>query len=219
MEFTSEDISILGFQPALVRCGDNHASALAVEMQRDLYYTGEYNQGTPYFTFVATRFEEQPIELTVTPGVWVILLWGELHVFRDDVFRNTFVIEMADPGTEKTDADEDVLQEALWKVVPPEATVEGTGEVHEDSTGLHGKLDVEEVQASERLYKDAMQAAKGPDGTEIMQPVEPFEHFVEKATGKSLQFRKGVYEQLSDEAKQAFERPGIPQGNLDKPQD
>lgn len=66
---------------------------LSLEFEQELVYD---NQGRPYFFFSAQRFDsgldvlDGSTELFVRMTDWIVPLRGELHVFRDDVFQNTF---------------------------------------------------------------------------------------------------------------------------------
>lgn len=98
------DVDLSNFSPVLVEYGpkDIHAQAakvtednigqFALEFELDVNYPFPNRTGLPYMTFLATRAHEEPIELTVSTNEWVVLIWGEIHIFRDDLFKKTFEI-------------------------------------------------------------------------------------------------------------------------------
>lgn len=199
---------------------------LALEFELDLRYMGNHGLGTPFFTFLAKRELEDPIELTVLPNFWIIMLWDEIHIFRDDLFNKTFEVTPAAPK-DKSDLDAEERQAALEEEnLSPELRkdLEGSAKLN-----LEGVVGPEE----ERILNDAKTQILYPDGsfehgdTRILPAAgkiawtPPFEKFTEKATGKQVQFRKGVYESLAEGVQSAYEKveeepkPEIPQGNLD----
>jgi hypothetical protein len=202
---------------------------LALDFELDLRYLG----GKPCFRFLAKRELDDPIELMVFPGYWIIMLWDEIHIFRDDLFRKTFEIESKDPEMvtlndelKKTDwSSGPVLKSQLvekaraagdWSIIDPETMAF----LAKDAPSLFTEEEQEELGKKGVVF--GPQAWPGPDATQIMPAtgsVEPkkFERFVEKATGKPVQFREGVYEQLSDCAKTAF-RPADKASMDERPQ-
>lgn len=70
---------------------------LALEFQAELWYA---DSGLPYFRFDAKRFDtmqpdgqQPPVTLNVRLNDWILALRGELHIYRDVDFANTFVFE------------------------------------------------------------------------------------------------------------------------------
>lgn len=71
---------------------------LALEFEAELFY-GE-TAGLPYFLFEAKRFDDSqpdgqhpPVNLRPRLGDWIVALWGELHIYQDVDFQNTFTID------------------------------------------------------------------------------------------------------------------------------
>jgi hypothetical protein len=71
---------------------------LALEFEAELWYA---EGSLPYFQFEAKRFDEgqpdgqlPPKNLSVRLGDWIVALWGELHIYRDLDFRNTFTFDI-----------------------------------------------------------------------------------------------------------------------------
>lgn len=70
---------------------DENIGKLALEFETELRY---YDTGLTWFTFMADRDAEPPLnsrKLLINVGFWIVVLWGELHVFRDKEFQSTFV--------------------------------------------------------------------------------------------------------------------------------
>lgn len=65
---------------------------LSIEFETGLSYGG----GVPYFQFLAQRGTEdekmEPTKMHIVVGLWIIVLWNELHLFHDREFQNTFTI-------------------------------------------------------------------------------------------------------------------------------
>lgn len=66
--------------------------ALSIELRTDLRYN---EQGFPYLSIKVAResaeFAEEKTRIyAVRIGDWLVVLWDELHVFRDYEFKNTF---------------------------------------------------------------------------------------------------------------------------------
>lgn len=71
---------------------------LALEFEAELWYA---EGGLPYFRFDAKRFDDSqsdgqlpPANLNVRLDDWIVALWGELHIYRDVDFRNTFLFDI-----------------------------------------------------------------------------------------------------------------------------
>lgn len=69
---------------------------LALEFEAELFEL----DGIPYFRFDAKRFDPSepdgqlmPTRLRVRLNDWIVPLWGELHVFSDNMLKNTFELE------------------------------------------------------------------------------------------------------------------------------
>lgn len=72
--------------------------ALSVELRQDLRYGDD---GQPFFSCDAARKDKKETGqapytvMNVRVGDWVVVLWDELHVFRDYEFKHTF--DFVDP--------------------------------------------------------------------------------------------------------------------------
>lgn len=70
--------------------------ALSVELQTELCYR---NDGAPFIEIEVGRGTEQNPKpdrfVSIRPGDWIVVLWDELHVFRDFEFKSTFVVSSA----------------------------------------------------------------------------------------------------------------------------
>jgi hypothetical protein len=102
--YSPKDIHVWALQATRENIGK-----LALEFESELLY-GE--GGLPCFRFPAKRFGDTqpdgqlpPVRLTVRLGDWIVALWGELHIYRDLDFRNTFDIMAASDGRHELTAD------------------------------------------------------------------------------------------------------------------
>jgi hypothetical protein len=103
----SIDLSHLGPVKAVYHPKDIHVEALNVtrenigklslEFEAELWYA---DGGLPFFRFDAKRFDntqpdgqQPPVTLHVRLNDWILALWGELHIYRDVEFTNTFIFE------------------------------------------------------------------------------------------------------------------------------
>lgn len=177
--YEGNEIDLSTFNPVLASYGpksiqataalvtEDNIGQIALQFERDvLYWPEDIACINPYIRFLAVRNTEEPIELTVRPGFWIVLIWNEIHVFKDGLFQKTFeVSSMSDEKVQET----------------PEGM---------DSTQIMPSVG----QMVESLS----------DGT--MLPPGKYEKFIEKSSGKQVQFREGVYDQLSEGAQKAFER-------------
>lgn len=99
--FSGEDFNPVPHNPVIANYGNKDVSApavkvtkenigkIALDLELDVRYTGG-QVGVPFLIFWALRHDEDPIELTIYPGYWIVLIWGEIHIFRNDVFQHTF---------------------------------------------------------------------------------------------------------------------------------
>lgn len=96
---------------------------LALEFELDLRYAGVGGYtGTPFFKFMADRTADEPIELTVLAGFWIIELWEEIHIFRADIFENTFRIVVS---SEPEQAESSVGKDTIGDPVTPRTAEAG----------------------------------------------------------------------------------------------
>jgi hypothetical protein len=98
---------------------------LALEFDAEMFYN---ESGLPYFNFKAKRFNEEapngqetPRNLQVRLGVFIVALWGELHIYQSVDFANTFATEMDISGAHAsvsyhTTARDEVHE--LYKALP-----------------------------------------------------------------------------------------------------
>lgn len=110
--FTAESVDLSHLNPGrysyepknihiqAVQVTPENIGKLSLEFEEELYYDA---QGRPYFVFTAERVQVEGGELAnqvlyarVTD--WIVPLRGELHIYRDITFQNTFELE---PGQEK----------------------------------------------------------------------------------------------------------------------
>lgn len=65
--------------------------ALSLEFEAELCY---FNNGVPFFDTEVGRGTEaapKPVRrLQIRPGDWIVILWDEYHLFRENEFNNTF---------------------------------------------------------------------------------------------------------------------------------
>lgn len=97
--WTANDVDFGNFHPVNADYGPRDIKAVAamvnrqnigqwaLEFESDLLHD---SAGMPYFSILATRGEDEPIKLTIESGVWIIKIWGELHVFKEGMFQRTF---------------------------------------------------------------------------------------------------------------------------------
>ena len=75
---------------------------LCLELETELIYTAE---GEPYIViYVARGTKEEPEQdrnLVVRPTNWLVILWDEIHLFRDKEFRSTFSFDGLSAPAEK----------------------------------------------------------------------------------------------------------------------
>lgn len=99
MAFTAESVDFGNFHPVQADYGprDIHAEAAMVTTNNIGQWSLEFEQDLdssisdlPRFFFDAEREGDEPIKLEIKPGVWVVKLWNELHVFKDGMFQKTF---------------------------------------------------------------------------------------------------------------------------------
>ena len=99
MVYTAESVDFDNFMPVDAGYGPREISAEAayvsehnigqwsLEFEKDL---GKDDNGKVCFYFSAAREPEPPIHLKMESGVWIIKIWGELHIFEDGMFQKTF---------------------------------------------------------------------------------------------------------------------------------
>lgn len=75
---------------------DENVGALSLELETELRYNTE---GEPFFNFQAARVREDNVGqrvLTVYTGDWLVILWNEIRIFRQEEFEKTFTVDHVD---------------------------------------------------------------------------------------------------------------------------
>lgn len=87
VSYPPKNIETVAFQVTAENIG-----ALSIEFEAELRYNGD---GRPYFSFQAERStpqkQESPAILYVSPGDWIVVLWDQFRLFRENEFKNTFM--------------------------------------------------------------------------------------------------------------------------------
>jgi hypothetical protein len=93
---------------------EKNIGILCLELETELIYTAD---GAPYLNvYVARGSKENPENdrgLIVRPTDWLVILWDEIHLFRDPEFRSTFSFDGLSSPAEKElrdYAEQDVKQ-------------------------------------------------------------------------------------------------------------
>jgi hypothetical protein len=85
---------------------------LCLEFESELDYRGPT---APGFTFKAKRGTADdpadPAYLYAFVGVWIVPIWGEIHLFRNTEFVNTFSTDVPGPYDDKPSADIKTVKE------------------------------------------------------------------------------------------------------------
>lgn len=107
--------------------------ALTVEFHEDLRYE---ENGRPYFIFVADRTTDEdpdkpPAVLRVCLDYWIVVLWGQLHVFRDFEFKSTFNVKHSGPQHQLS-VDDSAMSELERLEVRSDGALRGI--VHDEVT-------------------------------------------------------------------------------------
>jgi hypothetical protein len=79
-----------------VKVTTENIGALSLEFESELCY---FNNGVPFFeTEVSRGTEAEPKParyLQIRPGDWIVVLWDEYHLFRENEFQHTFRVNHA----------------------------------------------------------------------------------------------------------------------------
>jgi hypothetical protein len=126
--YTPRDLHVQAIQVTRENIGK-----LSLEFETELRYA---DGGLPYFHFWAKRFDETqpdgqepPVVLNVRLGDWIVALWGELHIYRDADFINTFTV---DESAHRTSWDQDgAYNETITHVPNSHFTVTEDGGVQD----------------------------------------------------------------------------------------
>lgn len=137
--FSAESVNLLHLGPERVsyepkdilteaiQVTQENIGKLSLEFEEELFYD---NSGRPFFVFSASRGKEDspadPAELYVRLSDWIVPLRGELHIFRDVIFQNTFVFDNPRPlprplfPIEPHNAPDNTMMTSIEGVLPPQ---------------------------------------------------------------------------------------------------
>jgi len=168
--WTANDVDFGNFHPVNADYGPRDIKAVAamvnrqnigqwaLEFESDLLHDGA---GMPYFSILATRGEDEPIKLTIESGVWIIKIWGELHVFKEGMFQRTFDVPKEQLlAARKAFRDKEVTEELEFQKERDEETSEREAEFNaklkkaEESGDWSDLTKVEKMVLLARLKKD-----------------------------------------------------------------
>ena len=184
------------FAPAALVTEDN-IGQIALQFERDVEYPFPNGTGIPYIRILASRTTEQPIELNIAPGFWIVLVWGEIHLFKDGLFQKTFQIDIStDPEKGLT---EEEYKERLAKV-SEQIGEPATPRVGPDyQPGILYKSEGQDPSVYEQATKDLNDTLERPPW--IPNSAIPM---MDSSTGNQVWLRPEVYEDLSEDAKALF---------------
>lgn len=129
----AESVNLIHLQPELVsyepkgihtealQVTSENIGKLSLEFEKELLYD---NQGRPFFFFAAQRFDSNlddidgAAELFVRVTDWIVPLRGEIHIFRDLIFKNTFAF------------DNPVVAQQMFSDIPPNVARAAAGLHH-----------------------------------------------------------------------------------------
>jgi hypothetical protein len=106
-----------GIHAEAIQATIQNIGKLALEFESEILHSN----GMPYFGFWAARGNKQEpqdqedIWLTVRLTDWIIPLRGEIHVYRDELFVNTFTFDDERPPTSYT-IPRDIVENAQHRV-------------------------------------------------------------------------------------------------------
>lgn len=142
--FNAEDVNLIHLDPELVsyepkgvhtealQVSPENIGKLALEFETEVLY--DHNSGLPFLSIRAGRQTEDNLDaskqLFFRLSDWIVPLWGEIHVFRDVVFRNTFTFDnpnVAEVQAKNSQLSKDVTwgQKIPWDAAPGMAAVPG----------------------------------------------------------------------------------------------
>ena len=134
----------------------NNVGQWALEFEMDVKNVG----GSHHFDIFATREGDTPIRLTIKPGVWVVKVWGELHIFDDGLFQSTFDVPKDQmKAVRKAHREKDIELEREWQQEQKEvcSALEADFEAKLDKaleTGNWDDLDIPERQILRHRLKE-----------------------------------------------------------------
>lgn len=195
--YEANEIDLTTFSPVLANYGpkgiyapaalvtEDNIGQIALQFERDVLYPFPNGSGIPYIRIMASRTTDEPIELNIAPGFWIVLIWNEIHIFKDGLFQKTFQIDIStEPEKGLTKEEFEDRLEAVSKHIAEPAIPRVGPDYHAGS-----------------LYK-----SEGQDPSFYAGAIdqEQMEVRTSNWSGKKILMRPGVYDQLSDEAKKMF---------------
>jgi hypothetical protein len=156
---------------------EQNIGIVSLELETELLYNNEF----PYLNIAVARgTKEEPEEdrtLIVRPTDWLVILWDEIHLFRDPEFRSTFSFDgLSAPVV----TDEEIKEIAT------------TAKLRKDVLGPN--------YHAGSLFKSEGQEPGFYEGIDQ----EPMEVRTSNWSGKKVLMRVGTYEALNDAAKKMF---------------
>lgn len=86
-----------------LRVAAENIGALSLEFESELRYDAD---GSPYFNILVERGASDEMaksfNLQVFEGDWIVILWNEIRIFREEEFKNTFEFDRG-PDAVSTD--------------------------------------------------------------------------------------------------------------------
>jgi hypothetical protein len=223
----AKEIDLSNFNPVMAGYGPKniHAVAalvtednigqMALEFELDVQYLDE-TFVRPYFKFLADRTADEPIELTVQPEFWIVLLWEEIHIFKDGLFQKTFEIEISPAGKKVVEyaAADAVLASKIWDGL--EDKVEVIDETPVEATQIvpvYGKIAYENHTARPDLLH-------GEQGLPRHDRLDPLREYRKKPmmSGppiggyQAIEDEKGIYGKPSPSPRELPENPHNTEG-------
>lgn len=129
---------------------ETNIGVLSLELEVELCY---YNDGTPFIeAYFARGTKDQPEVdryANIKIGSWFVILWDEIHVFRDKEFRSTFSFD--GPSTPRmTDEDVEKVAGELNKAVGPnlQKVLDRRAQGQTEIMSPVGELDTDESNGS-----------------------------------------------------------------------
>jgi hypothetical protein len=158
----------------------------------------------PYFAILCERYDADSVTLHVQPGYWIVPLRNEIHLFRNDIFQNTFEsfheypVHLLVPdevranlGWEQSEKEEAAMTDYAAK--DSEATAALFG-------GIVDEFSLEERKARASALADALGIGTGrkTEGSTALIPQgwQSVKGAINDAT--ALDFIKGAYRALSN---------------------
>lgn len=161
MAFNAESVDFDNFNPVTADYGprDLHAVAAmvtshnigqwALEFEKDLQ---QDEAGMPCFYFKADREGEDEIFLKVEKDVWIVKVWGELHIFKERMFQKTFDVPKEQlKAVRKAYRDKEFQLEREWEEERDEHRSEFEQEIEEKFERAQETGDWSELSKGEKM--------------------------------------------------------------------